>query len=32
VSEAVEKAFADAGFTAPHIFTVSPSEGPRRDA
>ena len=32
VSDAVERAFADAGFTAPHIFTVSPSEGPRRDA
>ncbi|MGQ7312057.1 galactokinase [Microbacterium arabinogalactanolyticum] len=32
VSDAVEAAFADAGFTAPHIFTVSPSEGPRRDA
>lgn len=31
VSDAVERAFADAGFTAPHIFTVSPSEGPRRD-
>ena len=32
VSDAVEQAFADAGFTTPHIFTVSPSEGPRRDA
>ena len=32
VSDAVEQGFADAGFTTPHIFTVSPSEGPRRDA
>ncbi|HWU28979.1 MAG TPA: galactokinase [Microbacterium sp.] len=32
VSDAVEATFAYAGFTAPHIFTVSPSEGPRRDA
>lgn len=32
VARAVERAFADAGFTAPHVFTVAPSEGPRRDA
>lgn len=32
VTDAVEQAFADAGFTAPHIFPVSPSAGPRRDA
>ncbi|PZU30653.1 MAG: galactokinase [Microbacterium sp.] len=32
VTAAVEAAFADAGFTAPHIFTVHPSEGARRDA
>jgi galactokinase len=32
VTDAVTKAFADAGFTAPHIFPVSPSTGPRRDA
>ncbi|MDQ0615210.1 galactokinase [Microbacterium sp. W4I4] len=32
VTDAVERAFADAGFTAPHIFPVSPSAGPRRDA
>lgn len=32
VTEAVTRAFADAGFTAPHIFTVHPSEGARRDA
>ncbi|RLK52446.1 galactokinase [Microbacterium telephonicum] len=32
VTAAVEQAFADAGFTAPHIFTVTPSEGARRDA
>ncbi|MCT9819783.1 galactokinase [Microbacterium sp. W1N] len=31
VTDAVEKAFADAGYTAPHIFTVTPSEGARRD-
>lgn len=31
VSDAVEAAFADAGFTAPHLFTVEPSEGPHRD-
>ena len=32
VTAAVEAAFAEAGFTAPHIFTVTPSEGARRDA
>ncbi len=32
VTAAVEQAFAAAGFTAPHIFTVHPSEGARRDA
>ena len=32
VTAAVEQAFADAGFTPPHIFTVNPSEGARRDA
>ena len=32
VTAAVEKAFAEAGFTAPHIFTVHPSDGARRDA
>ena len=32
VSDAVTQAFSDAGFTAPHTFTVHPSEGPRRDA
>ncbi|MDR2996516.1 MAG: galactokinase [Microbacterium sp.] len=32
VTEAVERAFADAGYQAPHVFTVAPSEGPRRDA
>lgn len=32
VRAAVETAFADAGFTAPNIFTVHPSEGARRDA
>ncbi|MFC7787370.1 galactokinase [Microbacterium sp. MAHUQ-60] len=31
VTDAVTKAFADAGFTAPHVFPVSPSAGPRRD-
>ncbi|MDJ1115518.1 galactokinase [Microbacterium dauci] len=31
VTEAVTQAFADAGYAAPHIFTVSPSEGARRD-
>ncbi|RKT35774.1 galactokinase [Microbacterium sp. AG1240] len=29
---AVERAFAAAGFTAPHTFTVAASEGARRDA
>ena len=32
VTDAVTAAFAEAGFTAPHIFTVHPSEGARRDA
>ena len=32
VTAAVEAAFAAAGFTAPHIFTVHPSDGARRDA
>lgn len=32
VAVAVERAFAEAGFAAPHIFTVRPSEGARRDA
>ena len=32
VTAAVEAAFARAGFTPPHIFTVRPSEGARRDA
>ena len=32
VTTAVEEAFAEAGFTAPHIFTVHPSDGARRDA
>ncbi|WP_298945207.1 galactokinase [uncultured Microbacterium sp.] len=32
VRAAVETAFADAGFTAPNIFTVHPSGGARRDA
>ncbi len=32
VTAAVEAAFATAGFAAPHIFTVNPSEGARRDA
>ncbi|QMU96344.1 galactokinase [Microbacterium esteraromaticum] len=31
VSDAVARAFADAGFAAPHVFTVHPSDGPRRD-
>jgi len=31
VAAAVEEAFAAAGFAAPHIFTVQPSEGARRD-
>ncbi len=32
VTDAVTRAFADAGFTTPHIFPVAPSAGPRRDA
>ncbi|MFS0866354.1 galactokinase [Microbacterium sp. 179-B 1A2 NHS] len=32
VTDAVRAAFADAGFTEPHIFTVRPSEGARRDS
>nr|WP_286288093.1 galactokinase [Microbacterium sp. ASV49] len=32
VADAVTRAFADAGFTAPAVFTVQPSEGARRDA
>lgn len=32
VSDAVTAAFADAGFTAPHLFTVVPSAGAHRDA
>ncbi|RZI88638.1 MAG: galactokinase [Microbacterium sp.] len=32
VTAAVEHAFAEAGFAAPHIFTVQPSPGARRDA
>jgi len=32
VSDAVRRAFADAGFTAPTIFTVTPSAGAHRDA
>ncbi len=31
VTDAVTAAFEDAGFAAPHIFTVTPSEGARRD-
>ena len=31
VSAAVRAAFAAAGFAAPHLFTVTPSAGPRRD-
>lgn len=31
VTTAVGAAFADAGFAAPHIFTVHPSDGARRD-
>lgn len=31
VTAAVETAFADAGFAAPRIFTVHPSDGARRD-
>ncbi|UPL13680.1 galactokinase [Microbacterium galbinum] len=32
VSDAVTAAFTDAGFTAPHLFTVVPSAGAHRDA
>ena len=32
VSDAVTAAFAASGFTAPHLFTVTPSAGARRDA
>lgn len=32
VAEAVRAAFAAAGFAPPHLFTVTPSAGPRRDA
>ncbi|PKI89658.1 galactokinase [Actinomycetales bacterium SN12] len=32
IADAVTKAFPDAGFAAPHVFTVHPSDGPRRDA
>ncbi|MCR2827228.1 galactokinase [Microbacterium sp. zg.Y909] len=32
VSDAVTRAFADAGFAAPHLFTVTPSAGAGRDA
>ncbi|MEQ6899334.1 galactokinase [Microbacterium sp. KR10-403] len=31
VRDAVTRAFADAGFAAPRVFTVTPSEGARRD-
>ncbi|MDR2322270.1 MAG: galactokinase [Microbacterium sp.] len=31
VAEAVRAAFAGSGFAAPHVFTVTPSAGPRRD-
>jgi galactokinase len=31
VSDAVAAAFAEAGFAAPHLFTVVPSAGARRD-
>ncbi len=31
VAEAATTAFADAGFTAPHVFTVTPSAGAGRD-
>jgi galactokinase len=31
VTAAVEQAFAEAGFGAPHVFAVTPSEGARRD-
>ncbi|MFC9984906.1 galactokinase [Microbacterium keratanolyticum] len=32
VAESVRAAFAASGFDAPHLFTVAPSAGPRRDA
>ncbi|GAA4487724.1 galactokinase [Microbacterium panaciterrae] len=32
VSVAVRAAFAQAGFAEPHLFTVTPSDGPRREA
>ncbi|MDQ1218429.1 galactokinase [Microbacterium arborescens] len=32
VTDAVEKAFADAGYAAPTVFPVSPSAGARRDS
>ncbi len=32
VADAVRAAFAAAGFAAPHLFPVTPSAGPRRDA
>lgn len=32
ITDAVTRAFADAGFGAPHVFTVHPADGPRRDA
>jgi galactokinase len=32
IADAVTRAFADAGFAAPHVFTVHPADGPRRDA
>jgi galactokinase len=32
VGEAVARAFAEAGFTAPAVFAVQPSEGARRDS
>lgn len=32
VSEAVRAAFAASGFATPHLFSVAPSAGPRRDA
>jgi galactokinase len=31
-TEAVHAAFAASGFRAPNVFTVTPSEGARRDA
>lgn len=32
VTAAVDRAFAQRGFAAPHQFTVTPSDGPRRDS